>query len=142
MEQLDNCAVCLKFFTIVQQHTCKGCGAKIYSSILCPRCPKVTDHEDDNWFSDRCLRNSRPLMPMFTPMDSMLLWQSFTTIDFVYNLIIFFWISLSTAPVCVRCSTSPIFTSLHQKNLKLHEGSLHENNNEIIYFTKTSLHLV
>jgi hypothetical protein len=34
--------------------------------------------------------------------------------------------------------------SLHftKKNLKLHESSLYEKNNEVIYFTKTLLHLV
>jgi hypothetical protein len=29
------------------QHTCKGCGGKVNSSIICPKCPKVVDHEED-----------------------------------------------------------------------------------------------
>jgi hypothetical protein len=77
-------------------------------------------------------------MPMFAPMDSMILWtmrkrkKTRRSEDFlVYNdwLCIeynnFFWIPEHRP--CVRCWTSPIFTSLHQKNLKLHEASLHEN---------------
>jgi hypothetical protein len=35
MAELVNCAACL-----------------IHSSILCPKCPKVVDHEEDNWCSD------------------------------------------------------------------------------------------
>jgi hypothetical protein len=33
-----------------------------------------------------------------------------------------------------------LFTT--QKQVKLHEASLHENNNEVKHFTKTSLHPV
>ncbi len=32
-----------------------GCGGNIHFSILCPKCPKVVDHEEDNWYSDHCL---------------------------------------------------------------------------------------
>ncbi len=53
----------------------------------------------------------------------------------------FFLFSIFWYHHCVRCWTSPIFTSLHQKQVKLHEASLHENNNEVIHFTKTSSHL-
>jgi len=31
------------FHDSAQQHACKGCGGKIHSSILCPKCPKVVD---------------------------------------------------------------------------------------------------
>ena len=49
MVELGNCAACLQpFHDSAQQHTCKGCGGKIHSSIICPKCPKVVDHEEDN----------------------------------------------------------------------------------------------
>jgi hypothetical protein len=51
MAELGNCAACLQpFHDSAQQHTCKGCGGKIHSSILYP---KGVDHEEDNWCSDR-----------------------------------------------------------------------------------------
>jgi hypothetical protein len=59
MAELGNCATYLHpFHDSVQPHTCKGCGDKIHSSILCPKCPKVVDHEEDNWYSDHCLRKN------------------------------------------------------------------------------------
>jgi hypothetical protein len=59
MAELVNCAVSLRpFHDPAQQHTCKGCGDKIHSSILCPKCPKVVDHEEDNWCSDRYLKKN------------------------------------------------------------------------------------
>ena len=61
MADLVNCVVCLQsFHDSAQQHTCKGCGGKIHSSIICPKCPKVVDHEEDNWCSDRCLKKNWP----------------------------------------------------------------------------------
>ena len=59
MVELGNCVACLQpFHDSAQQHTCKGCGGKIHSSIICPKCPKVVDHEEDNWCSDRCLQKN------------------------------------------------------------------------------------
>ena len=56
MTELGNCAACRKpFHDSAHQHACKGCGGKIHSSILCPKCPKVVDHEEDNWCSDHFL---------------------------------------------------------------------------------------
>ena len=44
MTEVGNCGTCLQpFHESAQQHTCKGCGDKIHSSILCPKCPKVVD---------------------------------------------------------------------------------------------------
>jgi hypothetical protein len=59
-----------------------------YIPILCGKCPKVVDYEEDNWCSDRCLPKNymrktypntplsefRAVIPMFTPMDSYLSW--------------------------------------------------------------------
>ena len=48
MTQLGNYVVFrYPFHDSVQQHDCKGCGGKIHSSILCPKCPKVVDHEEN-----------------------------------------------------------------------------------------------
>ena len=61
------------------------------------------------------------------------------------------WESWMLSPLFFVDTWSPIlctvldFIHFHftsPKNLKLHETSLHEKNNETIYFTKTSLHLV
>ena len=57
--ELGNCASFRQpFHDSAKQHACKGCGGKIHSSILCPKCPKVVDHEEDNWCSDRCLQKN------------------------------------------------------------------------------------
>ena len=90
---------------------------------------------------------SNPLMPMFGPMDSMLLWtmrkrkKMRRPEDFlVYND----WLCIEFNNFFVDTWTSSLCTLFHftlPKNLKLHEASLHEKNNEVMYFTKTSLHL-
>jgi hypothetical protein len=52
MTDLGKCCAYQEAFTDAAQiHTCRGCQRKIYSSLVCSRkCPKVDEHEEDNWF--------------------------------------------------------------------------------------------
>jgi len=136
MTELGNCAACRQpFHHSPQQHDCKDCGGKIHSSIHYPKCPKVVDHEEDNWCSDRCLyknwphpescplsiSNADPLSTTMIGLVRVVESGGVSSTVVVYNdslCIQFneFFVDTWTQ-LCSVSWTQPIFTSRHQKNL-------------------------
>jgi hypothetical protein len=60
MIDLGKCGALQETFTdAAQMHTCHGCQRKIHSSLVCSsKCPKVDEHEEDNWCSEECLQEN------------------------------------------------------------------------------------